>query len=473
MPILSIETQRRAHDGRIDSLLDIRTFCAERNVKDDSTFTSILNIVLYNLRPELHPPHLSRASAFPNSAQEWLHGAVVCASILTESITSLSSSCPDPPLDSSSTPLSTSNCSQMSRYFSTHIWPCIAIVINWYILDDFQAAISADVHQESMNTAVYQLLIHLQKPEVGLQRTMLKKKGIASSLTRLFLQSLDWSPHPTVAIAETLAGILLADIAAAVEEAQNHPQFLPSLVSHLKHRGKITSAQLPEMKSVIHLVRLLLHNSRTLAQRTAAEYPAVLEELMRIWCAQLPVLEKRSFNPATPEDIQRADMITHISWSVSCLLQSGGLHTQRQAVKKHLLQCMLRTNVIFDSLQSTTTTKQWPSTAIWMSYFDIMAALKVRLCFYSLLSPVLRQLQQITSQKLDEFFSNVAVEDFPEKYFARWFKGMWTEFRQFAASRESLMAEFKEGLSQRSTCDAPTVSRLVRFKPQLIHSIDM
>jgi len=83
MSSLSSAILQRARDGDINALVTMHEFCKEGNVRNESTFKTILTIVLHKFRPKLHP-RLSSTLTFPRAARPWLHAATVCIIILTE-----------------------------------------------------------------------------------------------------------------------------------------------------------------------------------------------------------------------------------------------------------------------------------------------------------------------------------------------------------------------------------------------------
>jgi len=85
MATLFPDAREKAREGDLSALLTVHEFCRERNVKDQSTFTSILDIILQNSGSKSQPHFKNRSNTPPNN----LVGLCICATILADSMDSL------------------------------------------------------------------------------------------------------------------------------------------------------------------------------------------------------------------------------------------------------------------------------------------------------------------------------------------------------------------------------------------------
>jgi len=208
---------------------------------------------------------------------------------------------------------------------------------------------------------------------------MVEMEALASCLTHLFLQSLDWYPHPTAAFIALLMEVMQANQATVTMKWRGvRSSFPPSLHSHLRCQRKIEPAadiRFRDTPAVLLVADFILDSSAKLVQRIVDDYdPALFQELLRTWSVQLSGLKHQTGFWATNENMWRLDTLTRISEITHCILRSGKLHIRRQAVKQHLIRYILQTISIV-GLGETRIMKNWTFETMSRTLSNILVTL--------------------------------------------------------------------------------------------------
>jgi len=456
MATLFPDAREKAREGDLSALLTVHEFCRERNVKDQSTFTSILDIILQNSGSKSQPHFKNRSNTPPNN----LVGLCICATILADSMDSLLFSprngrAPEEDLKAA-LPLSALCCRRIAQHWSTHIWPCISSIMDWYILDDMRAAISDSIHQVSLNLVLARLLLHLQKPQFGILSRMKDTPGVASCAIRVYLQALDWGQHPTLSLASEVMQLTYQDGPTVISEIEKHLTFVPAVVAHLRNQGASVDAHFKETLTVISTVTSFFDNSTQPAKQIAKQCPALLDEMMRIWrlhVRALPMIGPRRL--PTAEEGSRLEMIRMLLCLACIIVIRGGRYAGRQAVKRRLIRHILE---IFPLAQMVewllTPSEDLLSQSITGEFHRLLRVLGSYLSYYSVISPVLHELAFVDANGLRDVLISVngAHRTHPKLMEA------WAKFRQFAESRVPIVNEYKELNWDKNPCCASKVT---------------
>ena len=462
MAILTTETLRNARNGDVAALWTLHEFCKAQSAKDQSTFTSILDTVLHNFRPELQP-RLDGLEAFPDSSKIWMKTVAICTCILADSIDSMFTIPPNPRLAveafKTTMPLSPVSCRRLSQTWTTHIWPCISIITKWYILDDMQPAISDSIHQESMNFAVARLLMHLRKRRVGILSRIQNTVGIPACAAGIFLQAVDRGfPHPTLSFTKEMMEVTYEQTPVTISILQNHPSFISSVVAILQAQGSSVDAQFIGLSSIIGTTTSFLEIIRQPSRQMAEKCSGLIDEVMRLSLLLASSLSDLQTEYLAEDDMLRSNMLGTLSRLLYAIVLRGGRYAGRQLIKKHFLQGILYiTPRVKPTEQRTilaTTSDDKDHCGPYSEQIsNILSLLGSSLAAYSMLSPKLHGLSAIDAKHLDHDL--LSLSDTSPSY--EKLKEAWIEFKNFAASRIMVLQEYKAFELGKNSCCAPTV----------------
>jgi len=442
MPTFDEQLQEKCRQGDISALLTFHEFCCAGQTKSHAVFARILEIVLINLRPELHP-EFSTAFTVPRNARSWLKTITICISALVNSIEAKTPSFPPHEgsdkivIESISNSVSLSSCRKMSQHWRTHFWPCIRAIVDRYLTDDLQPAISAHIHKETIHTAICSLIMYLQDPRVGLLARMRETAGMTERATRLFIQALDWYPHPSGYYSRALVLFVLTREPNAIHELETNPRFLPALLGFLRQQKIVSlSDREHEVPMIVSLSALgIKAGSNVLPKRAAAHYPVLLDELLR-------VLSINQQLQRSPDDsgfyMYRQQFLKEILDMASAIIKYGGCTAHRQAVKKRMLRHILKTSMEPGRMERTRD--------LILNVHDILEAFQSSLFRYSVLRPILHELEIIEVQALDLPFLSCRIADETVGSIL----DHWRSFCRSAKNRVSPVLEYKEFVLQQN-----------------------
>ena len=334
---LPLQLKEEARRGDVAALLSVHAFCKERNVGDHSTFIAIIDIVLHNFRPELHPPGLSYLTNFPKAYRKWLKLVAICTCTLVFSIDSMLAAFPA--IASTLQPLPPPSCRKLAKYWEGSIWPCVSALIYWYISDDVQPPVSAHIQQETLNTEVSKLLQYLSQTRIGLLPRMKESPEVPPTAARLMIQALDWYPHPSSAYTKALSTLIhgrsdsIKDSISVIKELENNPQYLPGLVAFISAHTTQLVERISEVHWVFTLAGMAFQSSLQLVRRAGTQFPTLIPKLMK-------ALHYFDYAPSLPACLtlpQPRVFITSVAGVIGEITKSGGYLAQRQALRRGIL----------------------------------------------------------------------------------------------------------------------------------------
>lgn len=439
MPALSSQIKEKSHEGDIPALLSLHLFCLDHGVKDQSTLAIILDITLHNLRPELHP-RLDAVLQFPRASRAWLKSVAICLSALVEGMDSFKTP-PAKPFQ------------KLTQHWLSHIWPCVSILTEWYILDELQCPVSPHIHQETLNTTISALFNHLSQPKIGILAQMRRTKGMPLCAIRLLVQALDWHPHPSSVYLENLTGYIHEEahenadgemLKSVIAELENNTRFIPGLLGYLPRKTKEMNERADDMLWVLTLAGTVFQGSTQLTRKVATKYPALLNRLVKILHHFILVLSYRNQMTDSQFKLKSLYLLTFLAGVISEITVTGGSRAQRQVLKRGLLHAILKIESIGPMDDA--------SQEIVRGFTFNLTAIAPALSHYSILTRVLYDLKKIKDQSLDDALmssTNSEVYSLQKE---------WSRFRDLAMARVPVMNEYKEFILRGAPfCSAPTV----------------
>jgi len=400
MPTLTAEARQAAREGNISALRKLVLACKES--PQQAFFLDVMDICLYNLRPELHPT----LSSFQVSIQvhrQWLQMTMTCIWFIGAGISETLQS--KKPSDMKGTYHNVRK--RLVKYWERRIWPAILIVIDGYVLEDTQPSISEDDSQEVAFKDVTRLLTHLLDPDAfNIGDIMLETEGVPVRAGRLVFRFYDRYTHlrgqnfllthfafaskAGAQINEETSKDLLAD-----------PRFFPVIVSLLKEeRNAITTTgNLTPTDNVVTILTELIPSITPppVASRNYQinrDNPELLDLLLHFWGIGLTILEMPEPQTQSVQSAALANtakiMTRRCAETIYMHCHGGGYPYRTQSIRKHLFHLILRSSCLPERLGSS----------IWDAFADMIDESLDPLAHYSFLRVAVRALKDINMKGL-------------------------------------------------------------------------
>ena len=441
---LTEELLENASKGHALALDELYSICRV-GVRHPSTFTKILDKVII---PNLDPSRVPTAKVTYHNGKHcgWMRALLVSFRILISGISSTLRSSRD---DTSSSAVSALVRRILKRHFATHIAPSLRQIAD-YVLDDAQPAIDSLNTPETAFETICHALEVLMWPTLSLKSSFEAAAEFTVHTPRLMFRYIDRYLHlehvPLVRLCE------LAQTPTSTVEFEHEPRFLPVAAYFLRHlkTSNFHNKRNQTLQIFCSFLAAILDHSQSLVLSVKYDCPEILDVSLRLWSTLLDELLREA------ADSPSRDTITNTLHCCQLLaikiMTLGGCKMQRRALRKHLLQLIVRTGACDVS---------GPHIGrVWLKLLVFLEILGASLVHLSVLAPALHALDKIEAISLDTRLSG-ALKDPIQKRLGKY----WVEYRRQALYRAGALQEFRQYPfpSEPALCGNPSVSNYLQI----------
>jgi len=444
MATLSRTLRQLAHTGDLHALVDLLELCTE-GLQFTTSFSAVLDIVFHHLRPEVHPK-IPLDLIASEAHHTWLQTTLVSLVILFHGVRTTADIAVDRQLPKSMV-------STIASHWKTHIFPCLIIIVDNYILDDLQPTLPPIYKGKPMcKNAAYTIVTSVVDTMtadyyVGMLGTVQADEEIGKRMARLFIQYLGWNVLPS-AYHRLWSGKLPRYLST---ELYQHPNLSSSIYKYLANLSKknFTKTKMVRMEDILSLFSKLFTNEHSLLLLPLEKYPEIGDRIISLWNRCItqknytvePTDTHRSRRGTPISDRDRKHTISALSAIISCIILHGSLMQIERLIRHRLLQCI------------AITCAHWPQVENHQSHGHdhffvddlkntLLPGIQRQLHHYSIATVTARALRDDQCK--------------PPPQGTAWrtlnLLTPWNTFRQYVAKREQVLSEYKECLLERPLC---------------------